>query len=166
MKRDAWEALPADGLFVQVVRPKGETAWAIAMTPAELHDVFGEVRNTRSWEDARCYHFPQVPPAAEAFRVEVPWDGQGPESVRGPPPTRRPPTPKTSPRPEVTKTPEDVAAAVLSHLKTHGPLTEAQVVIMAGNARAYRRVRRLLEGTLGLTIIRTDQGARWALEAS
>lgn len=69
MKRDAWEMLPADGILVQWIRPSGETPWAIAMTRTELEDVFGEVQESDSWEEARCYHFPQVPPAARAFRV-------------------------------------------------------------------------------------------------
>jgi len=69
MKRDAWEMLPLDGILVQWIRPSGETPWAIAMTRAELEDVFGEIQESESWDEARCYHFPQVPPAALSFRV-------------------------------------------------------------------------------------------------
>ncbi len=69
MKRDAWEMLPPDGILVQYIRPKGVAPWAIAMTLGELQDVFGEVTESESWEEKRCYHFPNVPLAAESFRV-------------------------------------------------------------------------------------------------
>lgn len=69
MKRDAWDMLPSDGILVQWVRPSGESPWAIALTRGELEDVFGEIQQSESWEEARCYHFPQVPAAALSFRV-------------------------------------------------------------------------------------------------
>lgn len=75
MKRDAWEMMQPGDLFVQYIRPAGEQPWAIALVRSELEAVFGEVRDSRSWDDIRCYHFPKPPPAVASFRVRVP---QGP----------------------------------------------------------------------------------------
>jgi hypothetical protein len=69
--RDAWEMLPDDGVLLMQVRPTGGTAYSLAFTSAELEAVFGEVRNTRSWDEARCYHFPKPPSAISAFRVPM-----------------------------------------------------------------------------------------------
>ena len=71
MKRDAWEMLPADGILVQYIRPAGRTPWAMGLTRGELEDVFGEVQESDSWDDPRCYHFPQEPAAARSFRVHI-----------------------------------------------------------------------------------------------
>jgi hypothetical protein len=73
--RDAWEMLPADGVLLMRVRPTGEPGFDLAFTRDELENVFGEVRETRSWEQVRCYHFPNTPRAVESFRV--PGDGPG-----------------------------------------------------------------------------------------
>lgn len=67
--RDAWEMLPADGVLLMRVCPALETAFDLVFTPAELENVFGEVRATRSWDDVRCYHFPSNPRAVDSFRV-------------------------------------------------------------------------------------------------
>lgn len=72
LKRDAWELLPEDGILVQWIRPTGGTPWAMALTFRELERTFGEVRESESWEEARCYHFPVEPPAAKSFRVRGP----------------------------------------------------------------------------------------------
>ena len=71
MKRDAWELLPDDGIFVQWIRPKGQEPWAFALTRQELERTFGEITESDSWDDpkVRCYHFPLLPPAARAYRV-------------------------------------------------------------------------------------------------
>jgi hypothetical protein len=70
LDRDAWEFLGrADDVLVQRIRPSGGTAFTIALTRAELEQVFGDVCHTRSWSAVRCYHFPKLPPAIEAFRV-------------------------------------------------------------------------------------------------
>jgi len=69
MKRDAWEMMPDDGIFVQWIRPRGVEPWAIALTRRELERTFGEVAESESWENPRCYHFPILPPAAKSFRV-------------------------------------------------------------------------------------------------
>jgi len=71
MKRDAWDMLPDDGIFVQWIRPKGQAPWAIALTRQELERTFGEITESESWDDpkVRCYHFPLLPPAARAYRV-------------------------------------------------------------------------------------------------
>jgi hypothetical protein len=39
------------------------------MTAAELEEVFGEVRQSASWDDIGAYHFPRRPIGAEAFVV-------------------------------------------------------------------------------------------------
>jgi hypothetical protein len=68
--RDAWEALPtAHDVLVQRVRFPGKAAYTIALTRAELEDIFGEVRASKSWNDVRCYHFPAAPPAVQSFLV-------------------------------------------------------------------------------------------------
>jgi hypothetical protein len=70
LDRDAWEALAAPGdVLVQRVRYPGRRPYTIALTRSELERVFGEVRESRSWDDVRCYHFQKEPPAIEAFRV-------------------------------------------------------------------------------------------------
>lgn len=74
LDRDAWEMLPDDGVLLMRVRPTGGTRFALALTAQELERTFGEVKQSRSWERARCYHFPTDPPAARAFFV---GDGNG-----------------------------------------------------------------------------------------
>jgi hypothetical protein len=69
LDRDAWEMLPRDGVLLMQVRPTGERTFSLAFTATELAAVFGEVRATKSWDRARCYHFPKAPPAISAFRV-------------------------------------------------------------------------------------------------
>jgi hypothetical protein len=69
LDRDAWEMLPDDGVLFMQVRPTGERSYSLAFTSAELAAVFGEVRSTKSWDRARCYHFPKAPVAISAFRV-------------------------------------------------------------------------------------------------
>jgi hypothetical protein len=51
------------------LRPTDGVAYSLAFTASELAAVFGEVRSTRSWDRARCYHFPKAPPAIASFRV-------------------------------------------------------------------------------------------------
>ncbi|MGC9221710.1 MAG: hypothetical protein ACP5H2_10235 [Solirubrobacteraceae bacterium] len=67
--RDAWEMLPEDGVPLMRVRPTDGDRFALAFTARELEQTFGEVRETQSWEEARCYHFPTDPPAVRAFLV-------------------------------------------------------------------------------------------------
>ena len=69
LDREAWEMLPADGVLLIRVRPTGGEPFALALTAQELERTFGEVKATRSWEDAGCYHFPEPPPACAAFVV-------------------------------------------------------------------------------------------------
>jgi hypothetical protein len=72
LDRDAWEMLDAPGdVLVQRIRPSNENAFTIAITRTELERVFGEVRETRSWDDVRCYHFPVLPPAVQSFVVRL-----------------------------------------------------------------------------------------------
>ena len=68
--RDAWEMLPSDGVMLMRVDPTDSQRFVLALTNDELEKVFGEVRETASWRDARCYHFPREPPAARTFIVE------------------------------------------------------------------------------------------------
>ena len=73
LDRDAWEALQADtDLLVLRIRPREGKTFSVALTRRELEQVFGEVRQSKSWDTVRCYHFPNLPPAVEAFRVEPP----------------------------------------------------------------------------------------------
>lgn len=70
LDRDAWETLTKrDDVLVQRIRVTGEAPFTVAITRAELDRVFGDVRQTASWEDVRCYHFPKLPLAVDAFRV-------------------------------------------------------------------------------------------------
>lgn len=69
LDRAAWESLPSDGVLLLRIRPRGGQPFALALTRAELEETFGEVRETGSWDEVRCYHFAKLPPAAEAFRV-------------------------------------------------------------------------------------------------
>lgn len=69
LDRDAWESLPANGVLVMRVEPQPGDHLTFAFTLSELEDVFGEVRDSRSWGDVRCYHFPELPPAARSFLV-------------------------------------------------------------------------------------------------
>jgi hypothetical protein len=68
LDREAWEMLPADGVLLIRVRPTTGKKFALALTPRELEQTFGEVKLTASWETG-CYHFPTDPPAATAFVV-------------------------------------------------------------------------------------------------
>src|SRR5947209_16544177 len=71
LDRDAWEMLPANGVLLLRVDPTDGERFVLALTADELERVFGEVRSTASWRDARCYHFPTEPPAARAFVVKL-----------------------------------------------------------------------------------------------
>ncbi len=164
MKRDAWEMMPADGLLVQWIRPKGETPWAIAFTRAELEDVFGEVQESESWEEARCYHFPQVPEATRSFRV---LSASSPPAPRAPRQTVRRRTPATPASAEATtEAPStvDLAERVLRHLREHGSLTEAELTNLAGGSRGYRRLRRHFDKEgIRLHLEHTAHGVLWRL---
>ena len=50
-------------------RPTGGERFALALTAQELERAVGQVKLDRSWEEARCYHFPVDPPATRAFLV-------------------------------------------------------------------------------------------------
>lgn len=97
LDRDAWEMLPDDGVLLMRGCPTYRAAFALAFTKDELENVFGEVRATRSWDEARCYHFPQDPPAIRSFRVAHPPTSDGQPGFGGnggdrasPPHFRRP----------------------------------------------------------------------------
>jgi hypothetical protein len=62
--RAAWEMLPEHGVLLIQVRPRdGTPPFDLAMTPAELEQAFGEVRDSESWETVRHYSFPSPPEA-------------------------------------------------------------------------------------------------------
>lgn len=63
-KADIIEPLPADGVF-EVDTPAG----LFRMTKADFHAVFPGVLASKSYQEGRIYHFPQVPQRAEQFRV-------------------------------------------------------------------------------------------------
>jgi hypothetical protein len=76
LDREAWEMLPPDGVLLMRVRPTGGQRFALAFTAHELEQTFGEVKQSESWEVARCYHFPREPPAARAFLVRPTTDAR------------------------------------------------------------------------------------------
>jgi hypothetical protein len=61
----------AGRVLLMRVEPTDGPPFVLALTADELEKVFGEVRATASWRDARCYHFPLEPPAASAFAVNL-----------------------------------------------------------------------------------------------
>lgn len=69
LDRNAWESLPPEGILALRVRQKQQPHLTLAMTRLELEATFGEVRQTESWKRYRCYHFPKLPPAVDAYRV-------------------------------------------------------------------------------------------------
>jgi len=105
LDRDAWEALTrSDDVIVQRIRPADAPAFSIAMTRSELEDVFGSVKETQSWRDVRCYHFPTLPPAVDSFRVRTHGSAERltPASLASPPITaikREPASPILRPEP-------------------------------------------------------------------
>ena len=84
LDREAWELLPTDGVLLMRVRPTGGEPFALAFTALELEQTFGEVKESKSWETARCYHFPSEPPAARAFLVRQVVDGRADATVQPP----------------------------------------------------------------------------------
>ena len=92
LDRSAWDALPSPkDVLVQRIAPRDAPAFTIALTRDELERTFGEVRETRSWETVRCYHFPTLPPAVMSFRVTASERAaSGPRAL--PPATRSQPT--------------------------------------------------------------------------
>jgi hypothetical protein len=87
--RDAWEMLPVDGALLMRVRPTKEPAFDLVFTPQELENVFGEVRDTGSWDKLRYYHFPNNPRSIDSFLVS---DSAGPRAGSGTEPASPPPT--------------------------------------------------------------------------
>ena len=63
-KADIIEPLPDDGVF-EVETPKG----LFRMTKRDFTVVFAAVRASKSYQEGRLYHFPQVPKRAEQFKV-------------------------------------------------------------------------------------------------
>ena len=85
LDREAWEALPSNG--VSLVRICGEDAPPLHFCASrdELDAVFGEVRQTDSWDTYRFYSFRSLPPAARAFFVECPDEVEWkPRLIRSP----------------------------------------------------------------------------------
>ena len=57
------------GALLMRVRPTRGDPFDLVFTAAELEAVFGEITESRSWNDVRAYHFPNPPRAIEAFKV-------------------------------------------------------------------------------------------------
>ena len=90
--REAWDALPTDGILVVRVQPTDGPDLSVAMTRQELEATFGTICRTVSWQTSRCYHYPRLPRKAEPFIVAPPV----PASAAMRSPTSRslsPPTP-------------------------------------------------------------------------
>ena len=88
LDRAAWEALTRpDDVIVQRIRSADTPTFSIAMTRSELEDVFGSVKETQSWRDVCCYHFPTLPPAVDSFRVRTRGSAERltPASLTSPP---------------------------------------------------------------------------------
>ena len=80
LDRDGWELLPEDGVFLPRIRKVGQqTLTTFAFTKLELEEVFGHVCRTHSWNDKRCYHYPNIPAAARRFCVPGLDGGVGPQ---------------------------------------------------------------------------------------
>jgi hypothetical protein len=165
LDREAWEQVPPDGLYVQWVVPTdGEPAWVWAMTRAELEDIFGEVTESRSWEQYRCWHFPTPPEAIEAFKVlshgaaqstsssgvlggaAIPKHVAATRHTATPPPSSHatPPSAK-APRPNllVPKWAAQVEDADQRHLfavlDRNGMVEETEAIRILGTARGWRK---------------------------
>lgn len=63
-RRDVIEQLGDDDWF-RIVSPQG----TFQMTKAEFYRAFPRVVQSRSYREAGIYHYPQVPKAAEQFRI-------------------------------------------------------------------------------------------------
>jgi hypothetical protein len=172
MDRDAWEMLEPGDILVQRIRPRGEQHWTIALTLEELERSFGEVKETKSWDDARCYHFPKVPQAALSYVVGELPSGE-PSSRRAP---RRPasaasPPPATFPEaladaPWLPRLPDEPTRLVFALIAHHGSLTEAEIIRILGGARRFRSFSNRLEAYLrrlpfGVEVEVTPSGKRY-----
>ncbi len=70
--------LGKNDVLVMRVAQRGQRGTTYALTRRELDETFGEVKESTSWETVRCYHFPQMPPAAGSFAVFVGGSAQKP----------------------------------------------------------------------------------------
>jgi hypothetical protein len=68
--RNAWEALPPDGVLLLRIRAESGVPLHFCASRSELDTVFGEVRQTPSWDKYRYYSFPELPPATKSFLVD------------------------------------------------------------------------------------------------
>jgi hypothetical protein len=77
--RSAWDLLPARGVILIRVHPtNGATPFGLALTAAEMQDVFGEVAEVDCWHTRGCYSFPTIPASADAYRIAVAEAWAGP----------------------------------------------------------------------------------------
>jgi hypothetical protein len=132
LDRDAWEMLPPDGVLLMRVQPIDGPRFVLALTTDELEEVFGEVRATASWRDARCYHFPNEPPAAAAFVVSI--DGTAATADRR---TGEPATPAIRSAP---RTPHVVRPAAPAAVGVAAPLREEPASFQEWAADWYARL--------------------------
>ena len=89
--RSAWEALPPDGALLLRIRSESGPPAHFCASRNELDAVFGEVRQTPSWDRYRHYSFRELPPAARSFLVDAgaarsrPGQQTGRAARKGPP---------------------------------------------------------------------------------
>ncbi len=174
MDRDAWEMLEPGDVLVQRVRPTGAPHWTIALTLEELERSFGEIRESDSWDNVRCYHFPKVPQAALSYVVGQVPAGRAQPAAR---PARSRPVPApTSPPPVfpealagapwLSSIPDEPVRLVFALIAHHGALTEAEVTRILGGPRPFRSFSNRLEAYLrrlpfGVEVEVTPAGKRY-----
>jgi hypothetical protein len=70
INRKAWETLPADGVLLVRIRQSSGLRLHFCASRSELDAVFGEVRETPSWDKYRHYSFPDLPQGAKSFLID------------------------------------------------------------------------------------------------
>jgi hypothetical protein len=172
LRRDAWEMLAPGDVLVQRIRPKGEPHWTIALTLEELERSFSGVKETGSWDDPRCYHFPKVPRAALSFVVGAAPSGAAAREAR---PSPRP-VPPQSALPEIPEAivgapwleqlPDDRTRLVFALIAHNGSLSEGEITRLLGGPRHLRSFSNRLEAYLrrlpfGVEVEVTSAGKRF-----
>jgi hypothetical protein len=173
LKRDAWEMLAPGDVLVVRIRPQGEPHWTIAMTLDELEHSFGEVKQTRSWENPRWYNFRKVPPAALSYVVgSATTERRAPVRRTSPPPEPVPAAPTAAipealaDEPWLSGLPDDPTRVVFALIAHHGVLTEAEITRIMGGPRRFRSFSNRLEAYLrrlpfGVEVEPTPSGKRY-----
>ena len=147
MKRDGWELVTPDSLVVIWVRPRGEDPWALAMSPSELERTFGEVAQSRSWDEVREYHWPRASVAAKSFRVRHDRVAAKPSGV---------PEGVFKARPM-----EAIVRDIEERLEDQQSLTDSELTRLAGGSRRYRQLLSRMRPRIHVE--QTAMGAVWSL---